>query len=376
MKSRLSTAVAVSLLTATVLLSDGCSREQGSPQNAAERGAMTGFRGVTLSSPIAKPSFTLTDQDGKSYDFSKETQGKVALLFFGYTHCPDVCPLHMANIAAVLRSMPFEERNEIRVVFVTTDPARDTPARLKEWLGAIDPTFIGLTGRKPAIDSAQLALGLRVAEKEYQEGVDSANYFVGHAAQVFAFARDGNAYTIYPNGIRQQDWANDLPKLARDASGEATRAELAAMERGGGGGSVPPPEAAVTMRGIEVPVAVIAQPLTRSEAALYLTVKNGTPQDDEVIGISTPVARMASLHDSFSGGQMAAIATALIPRGGELRLEPGARHVMLMGLTRDLKAGDTVFVTLTLKRAGPLEAAAIVVPYAEVQKALGGGAER
>jgi cytochrome oxidase Cu insertion factor (SCO1/SenC/PrrC family) len=364
-------AVAASIIPALALFQVGCRREQ--TPNAAERGAMTGFRGITLSSPLPKPSFILTDQNGKAYDFGKETQGKVALLFFGYTHCPDVCPLHMANIAAVLRTMPFEERDAVRVVFVTTDPARDTPARLKEWLGAIDPTFIGLTGTHATIDSAQRSLGLRVAEKEYAERADSANYFVGHAAQVFAFARDGNAYLIYPNGIRQQDWAQDLPKLARDASGAATRAEVAAMAGGSGSIAIAPPEASVTMRGFEVPVAVIAQPLTRSEAALYLTVRNGTPQDDELIGISTAVAGMASLHDSFSGGKMAAIAGAPIPRGGELRLEPGGRHGMLMGLTRDLKAGDTVFVVLTLKRAGALEAAAIVVPYAGVQRALTGG---
>jgi copper(I)-binding protein len=190
---------------------------------------------------------------------------------------------------------------------------------------------------------------------------------------VFAFARDGYAYTIYPNGIRQQDWAVDLPKLARDASGETIRAELAAMERSIGGGT-PSPETGVTMRGLEVPVAVIAQPLTRSEAALYLTVKNGTPQDDELVAISSPVAGMASIHDSFSSGKMASIANAPIPHGGELRLEPGARHGMLMGLTKDLKSGDTVFVTLTLKRAGALEVAAVVVPYAAVQQALSGKA--
>lgn len=369
MRSFLRTAFAASIVPALTSVAVSCAREQ--TPNATERGAMTGFRGLTLSWPISKPAFTLTDQNGKPYDFGKETSGKVALLFFGYTHCPDVCPLHMANIAAVLRTMPFEERDAVRVVFVTTDPARDTPARLKEWLGAIDPTFIGLTGSHASIDSVQQSLGLRVAQKEYLEGADSADYFVGHAAQVFAFARDGYAYLIYPNGIRQQDWAQDLPKLARDASGAATQAEVAAMAGSNGAGAIAPPEVSVTTRGLDVPVAVIAQPLTRSEAALYLTVRNGTPQDDELIGISTSVAGMASLHDSFSGGKMAAIAGAAIPRGGELRLEPGGRHGMLMGLTRDLKAGDTVFVTLTLKRAGALEAAAIVVPYAGVQKALG-----
>lgn len=353
-------------LSLAILLVDvaSCGRGDG----AVARGAMTGFRGLALSSPTPKPSFVLTGVDGKPYDFARETFGKVTLLFFGYTHCPDVCPLHMANIAAVLRTLPPEQRNQIRVVFVTTDPERDTPARLKEWLGAIDPTFIGLTGEQAMLDSVQKSLGLRVAEKEVPAGGDSTKYFVGHAAQVIAFARDGNAYLIYPNGIRQEDWAHDLPKLADDPTGEAIRAELAAAVSGPV--AVNPPDAPVQMAGIVVPLAIIAQPLTRSEASLYLIVKNGTPQDDELVGLSTPVAQMASLHDSFSGGRMAAIASATVPHGGELRLEPGARHGMLMGLTKDLRAGDTAFVTLTLKNAGALEVAAVVVPYADVQKVL------
>ncbi|MFN8580421.1 MAG: SCO family protein [Gemmatimonadaceae bacterium] len=118
-----------------------CAAASCTGNGAAERSGMTGFRGVSLSNPITKPSFVLTGTNGQPWDFARETEGKVALLFFGYTHCPDVCPLHMANIAAVLKKMPFEQRDLIRVVFVTTDPARDTPERLKEWLGAIDPTF-------------------------------------------------------------------------------------------------------------------------------------------------------------------------------------------------------------------------------------------
>lgn len=350
-------------LAAALLLASAsaCRREL-----ASERGAMTGFRGISLSSPIPKPSFVLTGTDGQPYDFGKDTQGKVALLFFGYTHCPDVCPLHMANIAAVLQKLTMEQRNLVRVVFVTTDPERDTPARLKEWLGAIDPSFIGLTGTKLVLDSIQKALGMPPALKEVPEGGDSANYFIAHAAQVVAFARDGNAYLIYPNGIRQEDWAHDLPKLIDDATGESIRKELTASASNVG--ATTPPEAPVQMAGIVVPVAIIAQPLSRSEASLYLIVHNGTPQDDELVGISTSVASMATLHDSFSGGKMASIASVPVPRGGELRLEPGARHGMLMGLTKDLRAGDTVFVTLNLKVAGALEASAIVVPYADVQK--------
>ena len=89
------------------------------------------FRGVALPTPIATPSLTLTDFNGQPFDFAAATRDKVGLLFFGYTHCPDVCPLHMANIAAVLKRMSAEDRARVVTVFVTTDPERDTPARLK-----------------------------------------------------------------------------------------------------------------------------------------------------------------------------------------------------------------------------------------------------
>src|SRR5688572_22956637 len=92
---------------------------------APARDAGSEFRGVVLSTPVDKPDFTLTDFNGEPYNFRLKTAGKVALLFFGYTHCPDVCPLHAANIAAVLKQLPFEMRDSIRFVFVTTDPERD-----------------------------------------------------------------------------------------------------------------------------------------------------------------------------------------------------------------------------------------------------------
>ena len=101
--------------------------------------------------------FALTDHTGKPRTLG-DFKGKVVVLFFGYTHCPDVCPLHMANIAAVLRRMPAEDRARVVTVFVTTDPERDTPMRLREWLANFDASFVGLTGTKDELARSQLAL--------------------------------------------------------------------------------------------------------------------------------------------------------------------------------------------------------------------------
>ncbi|MGQ0538426.1 MAG: SCO family protein [Gemmatimonadaceae bacterium] len=179
--------------------------------DAAVAAALGSLRGSALARPVARPAFVLRRSDGASYDFAQETTGRVTLLFFGYTYCPDICPLHMANIAAVLKKLSWEERQAISVVFVTTDPERDTPERLRQWLADFDPSFVGLRGPIAEVNRIQQSLGLPPAARE--AGADS-RYLVGHAAQVLAFAKDDSARAVYPFGTRQEDWAHDLPILA------------------------------------------------------------------------------------------------------------------------------------------------------------------
>lgn len=182
------------------------------------------LRGMVLTSPIRKPDFTLDDTDGRPFDFRKRTAGKLALLFFGYTNCPDVCPLHMANIATVLRDMPYDVVSRTTVVFVTVDPKRDTPRHLREWLDHFDPRFVGLRGSDEEVSRVEGALGIATAVADTAD--TDGNYGVGHAAQVIAFTPDGLAHVLYPFGTRQEDWAHDLPALlsgpwAADTAGTA-----------------------------------------------------------------------------------------------------------------------------------------------------------
>lgn len=176
-------------------------------------GADSGYRGALASEPKPKPDFTLTDTSNAPFDFGRETEGYVTLLYFGYTHCPDICPVHMANIAAVLDKLPVDVARQIKVVFVTTDPARDTPERLREWLDRFDTSFIGLTGSEEQLEAAQVAAGVAPAVKE---DLDDGEYGVSHAAYVIAYTRDDLAHVVYPFGVRQGDWAHDLPKLVED----------------------------------------------------------------------------------------------------------------------------------------------------------------
>jgi protein SCO1/2 len=201
---RLRFTVFTALLSATLTLA-GCGI-------SAESGG-SAYRGAMLAKPVPRPDFTLTDTHGQPFDFRARTDDTVTLLFFGYLNCPDVCPVHLTNIATVMRGLPYEVTGKVRVVFVTTDPARDTPEKLEAWLANFDPSFIGLRGTPEQIKAIEKSVDVAPA---VAAAPDSAGaYEVGHAAQVIAFTRDDSAHVVYPFGTRQADWAHDLPLLAK-----------------------------------------------------------------------------------------------------------------------------------------------------------------
>jgi protein SCO1/2 len=176
--------------------------------------AADSYRGGMVSPLLPKPKFTLTDTSGAPFDFLAKTQGYVTLLFFGYTHCPDMCPLQMFMIAQALAKLPPATANQFKVVFVTTDPERDTPKVLRAYLDRFDKRFIGLTGSDAAIEAAQVAANVPPAQKSAVRP-DGA-YEVGHSAFVLAYTKDNLDHVIYPVGMKQEDWVHDLPRLASE----------------------------------------------------------------------------------------------------------------------------------------------------------------
>ncbi|MFB7286900.1 SCO family protein [Actinacidiphila glaucinigra] len=166
---------------------------------------------TVLDTPFEKPDMVLTDTHGKTYDFTERTKGRPTLLFFGYTHCPDVCPTTMSDIAIAKSKLPAAEQDRLVVVFVTTDPERDTPKRLGEWLGAQDKSFVGLTGDFATIEAGARSLGVDV-EKPVKEKDGSIT--VTHGAQVIAYSpKDDKAHALYMSGTTSEEFAADLPKI-------------------------------------------------------------------------------------------------------------------------------------------------------------------
>lgn len=170
-----------------------------------------GFIGAELETPVPKPDREFTDTRGNPFHFDSATRDMVTLVFFGYTSCPDICPVHLANLAAVLDKMPDSVQSHVAVVFVTTDPVRDSLPVLDRWVHGFDPGFIGLTATDSVIALAQHQVGEAASVKGKPDATGS--YPVGHAAQVIAYTRDGKGRVAYPPGTRQRDWAHDLPLL-------------------------------------------------------------------------------------------------------------------------------------------------------------------
>ena len=199
---------------ATVLVSAQARLKTPEPRPAAPGKA--DYHGGLVSPPLPKPIFTLTDTSGRAFNFRAKTEGYVTFLFFGYTHCPDMCPMQMYMIAETLRKLPAATAGQFKVVFVTTDPARDTPQVLRIYLNHFDKRFIGLTGSEEAIKAALAAANLPPAKKGTARPDSNHNYEVSHSAFVLAYTKDNLAHVIYPVGMKQEDWVHDLPNLANE----------------------------------------------------------------------------------------------------------------------------------------------------------------
>lgn len=190
----------------------GCasSNDESSKTGLNDRPADGTYAGFGLEPPRPRPSFTLTDTSGKSFDFASVTEGHPTLLFFGYTNCPDVCPATMADIALALKQVPADLQRATYVVFVTTDVKRDTAPVLRQWLrnftvGA-KTHIVGLRGTQAQIDAAQASAHIFLAEDGGQT----------HSTQVLLYGVDDYARVsyVYNEQNEQEQIAHDLPLVA------------------------------------------------------------------------------------------------------------------------------------------------------------------
>lgn len=201
---------------AVLLVLAACSSGAGShrPPAVVVQSTSSGrYAGFGLVPPQPRPNFTLTDTAGKKFRFGTTTSGHPTFLYFGYTHCPDVCPETMADVGIALRKVPASLAARTYVVFVTTDVKRDTAPVIRRWLGhfalGTHASWVGLRGTRAQVNAAQAAAHVAVAT---DKGMT-------HSAELLLYGADNYARVSYtPTSGEQDQIAHDLPLTARSGS--------------------------------------------------------------------------------------------------------------------------------------------------------------
>ena len=166
------------------------------------------YQGSLIDPPVPAADFQLADQNGGTFQLN-EQRGKVVLVFFGYTNCPDVCPVTLSQFQQV-KSVLGNEADQVRFVFVTVDPERDTTEVVKSYLNKFDPTFIGLTGTRAELEPIWKAYGVY---QEKHDGEVDLDALVDHSSTVYAIDKNGNWRLTYQFGMETQKLTQDVVHL-------------------------------------------------------------------------------------------------------------------------------------------------------------------
>ena len=189
----------LSLLLLVVLAVAGCSKSSADV-----------FTGAVLHQQYHAPDTELTDTEGRPFSLATSTDKRLTLVFFGYTHCPDECPTTMATLASALLQLDDEDRGDVQVVFVTTDPARDTRPVLRHWLDHFSSSFVGLTGSLPTIKKIATEVGVPVAKGRR---LPSGGYDVTHGTQVLGMDGKNKIPVVWTLGATAPEFAHDIHQL-------------------------------------------------------------------------------------------------------------------------------------------------------------------
>ncbi|MEQ8261387.1 MAG: SCO family protein [Alcanivorax sp.] len=167
------------------------------------------FHGKDITGVMDDLSFTLTDENGDTVNASI-VDNKAVVLFFGYTHCPDYCPMTLTLLAQAMNTLSEQEREQLRVLFVSVDPERDTPSLLKEYTAYFGPEVIGLTGTKDQLDD--VTKRYRTAYG-YGDKDEQGNYEVSHGLAMYGFDKSGKVRLLMRNDQPVEQVAEDLKAL-------------------------------------------------------------------------------------------------------------------------------------------------------------------
>ncbi len=168
------------------------------------------FSGAVIQGVSAAPDFTLSSDRGPVS--LSDYEGKVVLLYFGYTFCPDVCPTTLFDVAGAVEDLSDDEAEDVQLVFVTIDPARDTAERLGQYVRHFDGRFVGVTGTEEEIGSVATLYGIYYRAGE---GTEATGYLMEHTATLLVVDRNGNLKLVIPFGVQSDAMASDIRYMLR-----------------------------------------------------------------------------------------------------------------------------------------------------------------
>ncbi len=187
-----------SVLSLSLAALAGCNAQPGKPS----------FKNTDVTGADFAKDFALTDHNGRKVTLASFA-GKIVVVFFGFTQCPDVCPTTMSEMAAVMANLGTRA-SEVQVLFITIDPERDTPALLKEYAPAFHPTFLGLYG-----NAAETAATAKMFKIFYQKvsGKTAGSYTMDHSAGSYVFDKSGRVRLFLRHGAGPEPTAHDIKLL-------------------------------------------------------------------------------------------------------------------------------------------------------------------
>jgi protein SCO1/2 len=174
------------------------------------------LHGSEITSNVPAPEIALTRADGTDFSLAGR-KGRIVMIFFGYTSCPDICPTTLADMKRVKADLG-EKADQVDFVFITVDPDRDTPERVQAYAGGFDASFIGLSGSEAELEAVWQGYGVY---RQIQESNSAAGYLVDHSTRIYLVDKANHLRETFAYGTPVQDIADDIRYLLKEDSGES-----------------------------------------------------------------------------------------------------------------------------------------------------------
>ena len=284
------------------------------------------FQGEVIEPPRRAMNIQTTLGDGRTFALGDQA-GKVVLLSFGYTSCPDVCPLTLTRVKALYRALG-DDADQVAAVFLTVDPERDTPERLHAYVSGFDPRIAGVSLDPPTQQRILAAYGVTATRREVGK---SEYYAMDHTSGFLLIDRKGWLRVREPHDLPIDKLAQDVRKLLAEPA--------------------PAQEQPLVVEGAK------AQIGPTGVGAVYLDLRNPNEHEDRLLRVESTSAARVELHEVRHEGGIARMIHHpegfAVPGEGTLELAPGGRHLMLFDVAPDAK--EPIRLRLHFSRSSPLE---------------------